>query len=137
LQSTERFTAETTLHIRYAETDAMGITHHAAYIVFFEEGRSAYARQRGYPYSNVEKDGYFLTVTEINARYIKPAVYDQQITIKTQISEMKSRAMTFEYEIVSAETGEKLVTGHSKHVCVTRDGRVERIPDIWRAWGDS
>lgn len=131
---TDRFVAETTFHVRYAETDMMGIVHHSNYIVYFEEGRSAYSRQRGKPYSQFQDLGYYLTVTEVNARYIKPAVYDQRITIRTWVAEMRSRGMTFNYEIVDAETGEILVTGFSKHVCITHDGRVVTMPDLWRDW---
>ena len=132
----ERIVKEVTLYVRYAETDAMGIVHHASYIVYFEEGRSNYARQRGSDYASFERSGRYLTVAEINARYIKPAVYGQRITVRCWIAEMKSRALTFGYEIVDAETGELLVTGSTRHICITHDGRVTTIPDEWRAWRD-
>ncbi len=93
---------ENTFYVRYAETDAMGIVHHASYIVYFEEGRSNYARQRGSDYASFERSGRYLTVAEVNARYIKPAVYGQLITVRCWIEEMKSRALTFAYEIVDA-----------------------------------
>ena len=64
LPSTDRFIAETTLYVRYAETDAMGIIHHASYIIYFEEGRSNYARQRGSDYASFERSGYYLAVSE-------------------------------------------------------------------------
>ena len=128
---------ETTLHVRYAETDAMGIVHHASYIVYFEEGRSNYARQRGSDYASFERSGYFLTVSEVNARYIKPARYGQQITVRCWIEDMKSRGLTFGYELVDAETRETLVEGYSKHICITHDGQVARLPDQWRAWGNN
>lgn len=135
MPSTDRFTAETTFTVRYAETDAMGIVHHSNYIVYFEEGRSAYARERGNPYSNFERDGLFLVVTEVNARYVQPARYEQRITVRTWIAEMQSRALTFAYEIVDADSGQSLVTGQTRHVCTTHDGKVARIPAAWRAWG--
>ena len=131
---TDRFVAETTFHVRYAETDAMGIVHHASYIVYFEEGRSSYARQRGSDYASVERSGYYLTVAEVNARYLKPAQYSQRLTIRCWIDEMKSRALTFGYEIVDAETREILVTGFSKHICITHDGKVTKLPETWRVW---
>ncbi len=127
---------ETTLHVRYAETDAMGIVHHASYIVYFEEGRSNYARQRGSDYASFERSGYFLTVSEVNARYIKPAHYGQQITVRCWIEDMKSRGLTFGYELIDAETREILVEGYSKHICITHEGQVARLPDQWRAWGN-
>ncbi|MCK6577698.1 MAG: acyl-CoA thioesterase [Anaerolineae bacterium] len=132
--SPEKYVAEASLYVRYAETDAMGIVHHSSYIVYFEEGRSHYARQRGSDYAGIERSGIYLTVTEINARYIKPAVYGQLLTVRCWIGEMRSRGLTFEYEIVDAAAREVLVRGHSKHICITRDGTVTRIPETWRAW---
>jgi acyl-CoA thioester hydrolase len=136
LNPTDRFIAETSFHVRYAETDAMGIVHHASYIVYFEEGRSNYARQRGHTYAEFEKAGYYLTVAEVSARYVRPAQYDQRLTIRCWIEEMKSRSLTFHYEIVDAVTSELLVTGFSKHICITHEGKVTQIPDVWRAWGN-
>ncbi|NWG18270.1 MAG: acyl-CoA thioesterase [Chloroflexi bacterium] len=131
---TDRYVTETSFHVRYAETDAMGIVHHASYIVYFEEGRSAYSRQRGQDYASFEHGGHYLAVSEVGARYIKPARYDDCITVRCWLGEMKSRSLTFEYEIVHAGTGELLVTGFSKHICITHDGQVVKIPEAWRAW---
>jgi acyl-CoA thioester hydrolase len=132
--STDRYIAEVSFYVRYAETDAMGIVHHASYIVYFEEGRTNYARQRGSDYASFEKSGYYLTVTEVNARYLKPARYGQRLTVRCWIEEMKSRALTFAYEIVDSTTGDLHVTGYSKHICITHEGQVAKIPAEWRAW---
>lgn len=134
---TDRFIAETTFRVRYAETDAMGIVHHASYIVYFEEGRSHYSRERGSDYASFERSGYYLAVSEVNARYIKPAHYDQTITIRCWLEQMKSRALTFGYEIVETASGDLLVTGQSKHVCIDHDGKVAVIPPQWRAWANA
>ncbi|MBI5670890.1 MAG: acyl-CoA thioesterase [Chloroflexi bacterium] len=134
---TDRFVAETTFHVRYAETDAMGIVHHASYIVYFEEGRSNYARLRGSDYASFERGGHYLAVSEVGARYVKPARYDDRVTVRCWIGEMKSRTLTFEYEIVHAVTGDLLVTGFSRHICITHDGQVVKIPDAWRRWSGS
>ncbi len=130
----DRFVAETAFHVRYAETDAMAIVHHASYIVYFEEGRSSYARQRGSDYAKIEQSGFYLTVSEVGARYLKPARYSQQIVVRCWVEEMKSRALTFGYEITDQLTGELLVTGFSKHICITHTGQVTKLPDEWRAW---
>jgi acyl-CoA thioester hydrolase len=135
LAPTDRYVAETTFHVRYAETDAMGIVHHANYLIYFEEGRSSYSRQRGHSYAEIEQSGLYLTVTEVSARFLKPGRYAQLITTRCWIEEMKSRSLTFGYEIVDANSNEVLVTGFSRHICITHDGRVTRIPDSWRAWG--
>ena len=131
---TDRFIAETTFYVRYAETDAMGIVHHSSYITYFEEGRTSYARQRGHDYASFERSGYYLTVTEVNARYLKPARYGQRLTVKCWIADMKSRAVTFHYEIVDADDHALHVSGYSNHICITHEGKVARLPDSWRDW---
>jgi acyl-CoA thioester hydrolase len=136
-QSTDHFVAETSFYVRYAETDAMGIVHHANYIIFFEEGRSNYARQRGSDYANFERSGFYLLVIEVSARYLKPTRYGQRLTVRCWITELKSRTVSFEYEIVDAETREVCVTGISKHICITQDGRVSTLPSEWRQWADA
>lgn len=137
MQTTNRFTVETSFYVRYAETDAMGVVHHASYIIYFEEARSNYARERGNDYASFERSGYYLMVAEMNARYIKPARYGQRVIIRCWIGELKSRTVTFEYEVLEEESREILVTGVSKHICITHDGRVSTLPPEWRAWGDS
>jgi acyl-CoA thioester hydrolase len=124
--------SETTFHVRYAETDQMGIVHHCAYLVWFEEGRSAWSRQLGRPYADFERAGYLLAVSEVGARYLVPARYDQRVTVRTRVSQVRSRLVRFEYEVVDAETGELFVTGFSAHICLDVDGKPARIPEEWR-----
>jgi acyl-CoA thioester hydrolase len=128
------YVCETSFHVRYVETDAMGIVHHSNYLAYFEEGRSSYSRQRGHDYAEFERSGYYLTVTEVSVRYLKPAVYAQKISVLTWIAELKSRGLTFAYEVVDTETRELLVSGMTKHICITRAGRVTTLPDAWRQW---
>ena len=64
------------LRVRYAETDAQGIVHHASFIVYFEEGRSSFARHYGSSYALLEEMGYMLAVSEVHVRYRVPAKYD-------------------------------------------------------------
>lgn len=129
-----RYEVETTFHVRYAETDAMGIVHHASYLVYFEEGRSAYIRAKGSSYAMIERSGYFLAVTDVQARYLRPAHYDDLVVVRCRLSEVRSRTLSFEYEIATVETGEVNVTGSSKHVCMDRAGNVVRIPTEWDPW---
>jgi acyl-CoA thioester hydrolase len=136
LPPTDQFVAETSFYVRYAETDAMGIVHHASYIVYFEEGRTNYARQRGHDYASFERSGHYLTVTEVNARYLQPARYGQRLTVCCWITEMKSRSVMFNYEIIDAETRQVHVTGYSKHICITHEGKIARLPDTWRSWAN-
>jgi acyl-CoA thioester hydrolase len=130
---TDRPVTENTFRIRYAETDAMGITHHSNYIVFFEEARSHYSREQGADYAEFERSGYWLTVAEVHARYIVPTRYAQAITARCWIEELRSRTLTFGYEIVDAETQQICVTGYSRHVCINHDGQVTKIPADWLA----
>ncbi len=115
------------LRVRYAETDAMGIVHHSSYIPWFEVGRSDWLREGGLPYGEFEKMGYYLTVTEVSARYYHSARYDDRITILTWVAEVKSRGVTLAYEVLDQQ-GQRLVTGFTRHVCITREGQPVRLP---------
>ena len=131
------FVAETTFHVRYAETDAQGIVHHASYIVYCEEGRSDYIRQRGSSYAEFEREGYFMAVIEVQMRYARAARYDDLLTVRTHLTEARSRSMTFQYEIVNAASGAVMVTATSKHLCMNREGQVVKIPPKWLQWVES
>jgi acyl-CoA thioester hydrolase len=128
------FVAETTFRVRYSETDAQGIVHHSSYISYLEEGRLEYIRQRGMSYANFVDEGYFLSVTEVNIRYLKPAIFDNLLTVRCWITQLRSRAITFEYEIINADTNDQLLTGLSKHICVNHQGQVARMPETWQKW---
>lgn len=128
------YVSETSFHVRYAETDSMGVVHHAVYLVWFEEGRSQYIREQGWSYADIERSGYFLAAGELKAKYKRAIRYDQRITIKTWIEDLKSRAMTFGCEIVEAETDEALFEASLKLICLNASGEVTRIPAAWMAW---
>lgn len=119
----------TTLRVRYAETDAMGVVHHSRYIPWFEVGRSDWMREAGLSYADFTRMGYYLTVVEVGARYHKPAYYDELITVRTWVAAVRSREIRMEYEVVNA-TGETLVTGFTRHICITHDGRPVRLPQV-------
>ena len=131
---TDRFVSEVTLWVRYVETDSMRVVHHSNYIVYFEEARSDYMRQRGENYANFEKDGYNLVVAEANLRYLRSAVYGQQVVVQCWIIDIQSRGLTFGYEVTNPDTGEVHCTGQTRHICVSRDGGVVRLPERWRGW---
>jgi len=106
--------------------------HHASYVVWMEEGRSEFMRQSGSDYADVERGGHLFAVTSINVRYLASARYGERVTVRTWVEDLRSRQLTFGYEIVNASTGAVLVTGTSEHVCMDRQGNVVRIPDHWR-----
>lgn len=122
---------ETTFRARYAETDMMGVVHHASYVVYFEAGRVDFTRQAGAPYAELEALGYSLAVSDLHVRYIAAARFDQTITVRTWLSDLRSRIVTFSYEIVDAETRQTLVTGRATLICIDRQGQVRRIPQTW------
>ncbi len=124
---------ETTFPVRYAETDQMQIVHHANYIVWMEEGRSEFMRQSGGDYAEVERRGHLLAVTGVQVRYLASAHYGERVTVRTWVEELRSRTLTFGYEIINANNGTLLVKGQSEHVCMDRQGRVIRIPEAIRA----
>lgn len=127
--------SELEFYVRYAETDAMGVVHHATYFVYMEEARSHFARERGSSYADFEASGYFLVVSDAEARFIAPARYGDKLKVRIQIEEFKSRKMTFAYQIYEATTNKLLVAGKTRHLCVNREGQISVIPDMWReAW---
>lgn len=123
---------ETTFRVRYAETDQMGIVHHASYVVWLEEGRSNWMRAHGSSYAQFEQEGLVLAVTELNVRYQRAARYDQAVTVRCWVEQVRSRQLQFSYEIVDSNSGDIFVTASTKHVCLDRQGQVTNIPQKWQ-----
>jgi acyl-CoA thioester hydrolase len=123
---------ETTFHVRYAETDQMGIVHHSVYVVWLEEGRSQWMRTHGSSVVQFEQDGLQLAVSEISLRYHQPARFDQRATVRCGITSVRSRQIQFNYEVVDTETGATLVSGYTQHICLDDAGHVTKIPDKWQ-----
>lgn len=127
---------ETTFHVRYAETDAMGFVHHSVYAVWFEEARSEFLRQQGSNYAEVEAAGYLFAVTGLEVRFHAPARYGHAVTVRAWLEETHSRGFTFAYEVRHAGTGQRLVTGRTKHLCLDQQGRPRTIPPwLWKVMG--
>ena len=126
--------SETTFHVRYAETDAMGFVHHAVYLVWFEEGRSAFIREQGWSYAEIERSGYFLVASDLRARYLKAARYDQRVTVRVWLAQVKSRQLTFACEVVDSESRDCFFRASLKLLCLNRAGEITRIPPEWAAW---
>lgn len=124
----DREVVETTIRVRYAETDAMGVVYHTNYLIWFEVGRGEYMRQKGSDYARLEAQGFYLPVSEIGARFIAPARYGDLVTVRTWVEELRSRSLTLAYEVVMQTTGQVLATGYTKHICADRTGRVRVIP---------
>jgi acyl-CoA thioester hydrolase len=112
---------ETTLRVRYAETDQMAVVYYANYINWFEVGRTEMLRQMGLTYRQMEEDGMVLPVVEVKCRYKHPARYDDEITIRTWVVQLRASFMRFQYEVVRKSDGRLLAEGESVHVVVGRD----------------
>lgn len=124
--------AETTFRVRYAETDQIGIVHHASYVVWLEEARSHFMRAQGCSYTEFEHEGLSLAVSGLSIRYEQAARYDQKVTVRCRVEAIKSRQITFNYEVINAEAGTVFARANSSHICVDRQGRVTKIPTKWR-----
>lgn len=107
---------ESRTRVRYKETDQMGIAHHSNYLVWFEIGRTDLCRAVGIPYAEIERRGYILVVTEISCRFRTPFRYDDEILIRTSLSEIASRMMRFSYELFSADAADLRASGASSHM---------------------
>ncbi len=118
--------------VRYAETDAMGVVHHATYLVYFEEGRSQFMREMGSDYAEIEASGFQLPVTEAAVRYVGSLRYGERVQIKCQLKENKSRRLTFNYEVANAAANKILVTGFTTHIWTDIEGKVTRAPLSWQ-----
>jgi acyl-CoA thioester hydrolase len=125
-------TSETTVRVRYAETDQMGVVYYANYIVWMEVGRVELCRACGFNYHDMEKDdGVLLAVAEANCRYHSPARYDDVVTIRTSIERADRRMVTFGYEM---RVGERVVaSGYTKHIFLGRDFKQARLPEKYFA----
>jgi acyl-CoA thioester hydrolase len=119
---------ETTFHVRFAETDLMGIVHHSAYIVWMEEGRSDFMRRRGFTFDQWEAANIGFAVSEVNVRYHAPARYGERVTVRTCVESLRSRQIVFGYEIINADSGQQLVTGRVNLIAVDKAGNVRTIP---------
>jgi acyl-CoA thioester hydrolase len=122
------------VRVIYGDTDQMGVVYYANYLRYFEIARNEFLRVAGATYRAFEEaEGLILPVVEVNATYRRPARYDDELVISAAIEPRGAASVKFLYEIHRASDGERLVYGHTIHACVTRDGRVTRIPDGLRA----
>lgn len=120
---------EITVRARYAETDAMGVVHHASYIVWLEEGRTELFRSIGLPYSAIEAAGYYVLLTDLQARYLGAARYDDQVIVRAELADVRSRQVVFGYALHHARTGAPILTARTEHVLVARaTGKPTRFP---------
>ena len=124
---------ETSVRVRYAETDRMGVVYHANYLVWFEIGRTEYCRARGFSYREMEESGSaYLVVAESYCRYKAPAYYDDELVVRTHVTELRRRSVRFGYEIIRPATGQIIAEGETGHVVTDPAGRVISMPEAYR-----
>jgi len=118
--------SRTEVTVRYAETDMMGVVYHGSYLPWFEIGRTTLLKQQGLPYRQLEADGFRLPVLEVSVKYLRPAVYDDTVTIITTMRERPLMRIRLEYEVRRGD--ELLATGSTVHAFIDRTGRPVRPP---------
>ena len=121
---------EITIRVRYAETDRMGLLHHANYLVYFEQGRTELLRSRGLSYKDLEDQGYLLVLTKLEVRYRAPARYDDLLTLRTTVVKTTAVRIDHRYEVFRDRA--LLTEGTSTLACIDREGRVQALPDVMR-----
>lgn len=112
--------------VRYSETDMMGVVYHGSYLPWFEVGRTNLLKEHGVIYRRLEAEGFRLPVIEMSARYIRPAYYDDEITIVSTIREKPLLRIRIEYEVLRGD--ERLATGSTLHAFIDKAGRPVRPP---------
>lgn len=121
---------ETLVRVRYSETDKMGIVYYANYLIWFEIGRTEFCRVRGFSYKDMEEnDDAFLVVAESYCRYKAPAFYDDELLIRTHITELRRRSLRFGYEIVRVSDDHVIAEGETGHVVTDATGHVRSFPE--------
>jgi len=105
------FSSETQVRVRYAETDQMGVVYHSNFFLFFESARAEAIRHFGYTYADMERMGVIMPVIDVHCRYLRPAKYDDLLTIKTILKELPvHHKIEFHHEVFN-ENGDLLAVG--------------------------
>lgn len=122
---------ESSIRVRYAETDRMGLLHHANYLVYFEQARTELLRSFGLSYRELEDQGFLLVITKAEVHYRRPAEYDDLLTIRTTVARTTSVRIDHVYDVY--RDGELIAQGKTTLACVDREGRPQALPEPLRA----
>jgi acyl-CoA thioester hydrolase len=123
-------TGEINIRVRYAETDQMGLLHHANYLVYFEEGRTELLRAQGLTYRDIEAQGFYLVLTKLQVRYRSAAFYDDLLTLRTTVVRTTLVKIEHKYELL--RDGVLLAECETTLGCVDHEGKVQPLPDSLR-----
>ena len=117
------------VRVRYAETDKMGIVYYANYLVWFEVGRTDLLRDHGWSYREMEIDGLSLPVVEAACAYRRPALYDDELEVRTTGVLLSPVRLRFDYRVVRPADAVTVAEGHTVHASLDRSGRPARLPE--------
>ena len=121
---------ETTVRVRYAETDQMGVVYHSNYFIWFEVGRVELLRQIGFSYREMEqKDHCFIAVVEARCRFKSPAHYDDEIRIRTSLKHVRNSFIQFGYEAERVSDGVLLAEGDTMHIVTDAQMNKRMLPE--------
>jgi acyl-CoA thioester hydrolase len=121
---------ETRIRVRYAETDQMGIVYHANHFIWFEVGRVEFLRQLGFSYKEMEKaDNCFIAVVDARCRYKAPALYDDEIIVRTRLKNIRESVIHFGYELLRVSDGTPLAEGETTHIVADAQMRKTTLPE--------
>lgn len=131
----------TALRVRYAETDQMGVAHHASHLVWFEVGRTEYCRAAGFSYADLERDArIYLMVAEVRCRYRRGVSYDDPIRVETRTVTCSPRLVKFAYRVLTGD-GLHVAEGETTHLPVGTDGKRATLPapflGLLRSFGET
>lgn len=116
------------IRVRYGETDMMGHAYYANYLLWFEQARGAWCRDRGFTYKGLEEMGYKLPVVEAHLRYRGEVVYDDLLEIEVWVSEIRRAAIRFEYRARVAGSDKICTEGYTWHVLMGQERKAVSIP---------
>ena len=119
----------TSIRVRYAETDQMGVAYYANYLIWFEQARTEHFNSLGWSYREAEARGYYLPVVEARCRYKAPAGYDDLLKIESWVESWDKIRITIGYRALLESSGKLLAEGETAHVWTHRDLKVRTIPD--------
>jgi len=124
-------TGQSQIRVRYAETDKMGLLHHANYLVYFEQARTELLRSQGLTYREMEDQGFFLVITNVEVRFKSPAHYDDVLTVKTTVARTTPVRIEHSYEVTC--DGRAIAEGKTTLACVDRNGKLQALPAWFQA----
>ena|ERR1051326_152849 len=125
---------ETRVRVRYAETDQMGVAYHSNFLIWFEVGRVELLRQIGFSYRDMERnDGCYIAVVDARCRYKAPARYDDELMVRTFLTNVRGSLIHFRYEVLRADGGAVLAEGETVHIVTDADMKRRTLPEKYAA----